>query len=211
MKSLKVYTTQGKTTESLKLDAQVFDGKVNEELIRQAIVAFLANQRQGTASTRTRGEVRGGGKKPWRQKGTGRARVGSSRSPLWEGGGVTFGPKPREYTQRMPQRMKAMALKSALNAKVRDDEFIVLESLTLDDAKTKQMYDILRKLKLQEVKVVLVDEHVDENVRRATRNLARACTQNADVLTAYQALNCKSIVVTRQGLAKITERIKKWL
>ena len=127
--SLPVLSVQGKEVEQIELEKRVFDGKISQALIHQAVVTYLANQRKGLASTKTRGEVRGGGIKPWRQKGTGRARVGSIRSPLWRGGGVTFGPKPHSYHKDLPQKMRTMALKSALNAKLRDKEISILSDL----------------------------------------------------------------------------------
>ena len=139
--SLPVLSTQGKKVEQIELEKRVFDGKISEALIHQAVVTYLANQRKGLASAKTRGEVRGGGIKPWRQKGTGRARVGSIRSPLWRGGGVTFGPKPHSYYKDLPQKMKAMALKSALNAKLRDKEILILSDLKVVSHKTKDFSD----------------------------------------------------------------------
>ena len=139
---LDVVNQKGKVVRTLELDQKVFDGKINMSLLHQAVVTYLANQRKGLASTKTRGEVRGGGRKPWRQKGTGRARVGSIRSPLWKGGGATFGPKPRDYSQKMPQRMKALALKSALNAKLNDKELMVIDDIKLRSHKTKECSEV---------------------------------------------------------------------
>jgi len=150
---LSVLDTKGKEIEKVKLDKGVFDGKVNTALIQQAVVAYLANQRKGLAATKTRGQVRGGGAKPWRQKGTGRARVGSNRSPIWRGGGITFGPRPRSYYQDMPKKMRALALKSALNAKLRDKQILIINDLVVSSPKTKDFIKTVSGLKLVVQKV----------------------------------------------------------
>jgi len=141
--SLPVFNTQGKQVEEIILNSQVFDGEINIALIHQAVVTYLANQRKGLALTKTRGNVRGGGRKPWKQKGTGRARVGSSRSPIWRGGGVTFGPSLRSYNKNFPKKMKAQALKSALNAKLRDQQILIIDDLFVNLPKTKLFFEII--------------------------------------------------------------------
>jgi len=208
---LDVVDTKGKSAGSVNLNKAIFDGKVNETLMHQAVVIYLANQRDGLASAKTRAEVRGGGKKPWRQKGTGRARVGSSRSPIWVKGGVTFGPKPRDYSKRMPQRMKTLALKSALNAKLKDEAIVVLKDLSLSSHRTVDFCKIMKKLKLTDNKVKLVIEKMDDNIRLATRNVAKVDIVRSSDLSTYAALDCKKLVFTIAALEGVQERISKWL
>ncbi len=209
--SLKVFNLKGKEVDKYGLDKQVFDGKVSPQLMHQAVVTYLANQRQGSASTKKRGEVRGGGTKPWRQKGTGRARVGSIRSPLWRGGGVTFGPKPRSFRQDLPKKMKALALKSALNQKNLVGAILILEGLKVDSAKTKNMAGVLKGLKLSQEKVRFVVERVDSNLKLATRNLKKASLIKASDVNALEVINCKRLVATKQALKEIEIRVKKCL
>jgi large subunit ribosomal protein L4 len=189
--NISVLNTQGKEVSKLELDANVFDGKVRNSLMHQAVVIHLANQRMGLASTKTRGEVSGGGKKPWRQKGTGRARVGSTRSPLWRKGGITFGPKPHSFRKDLPNRMKILALKSALNSKLNDKEMIVLEGLKINSPKTKDFFD--------------------KNLKFSCRNLPNVDVDAAASLNTYYALDCKKLIFTKEALEIVEERIKKWL
>ncbi len=211
MKKLKVISQQGEVIEEIELDSKIFDGKVNYALIHQAVVTYLANQRKGLASTKTRGEVRGGGAKPWRQKGTGRARVGSIRSPLWRGGGVIFGPKPRDYSKKLPQRMKNLALKSALNAKLNDDQIMIVDQIKVEEPKTKEFVKILNNLKLNGEKIRIVIEKLDQNVKLASRNIEKVFVENVDTLNTYKTLDCKKLVFTKDSLLKLQERIKKWV
>lgn len=211
MSVLDVLNKQGKKVNTVELDDKVFDGKVSQSLIHQAVVTFLANQRKGLACTKTRGKVRGGGKKPWRQKGTGRSRHGSSRSPLWRGGGTTFGPLPRDYSKDFPKRMKVLALKSALNAKLKDDQIMVIDAVSLKDHKTQGFNAILQKLKLSETKTKMIVDSIDFNLKLASRNIEKCKVEKADVLTTYDAVDCKKIVFTVDAFNKVQERIKKWL
>lgn len=211
MPELDVLNINGEVVEKVELDSKVFDGKINSTLLHQAVVTYLANQRKGLASTKTRGEVKGGGRKPWRQKGTGRARVGSIRSPLWRGGGVVFGPKPRDYSKKLPQRMRVLALKSALNAKLRDNQMLVLDNINVNTPKTKNLFSILKNLKLINQKVRLALSRVDKNLKLASRNLEKVGIGLADNLTAYTVLDCHTVVFTKDSLLKIEEKIKKWL
>ncbi|MDD5042924.1 MAG: 50S ribosomal protein L4, partial [Candidatus Omnitrophica bacterium] len=146
--TLPIYNSEGKEVDTVKLDREVFDGSQNKDSLYQAINSYRANQRKGLASTKTRGEVSGGGRKPWKQKGTGRARVGSSRSPLWKHGGVVFGPHPRDFSYSIPQKIKSLALKTALNAKLKENNFLVLDEFKLDEPKTKSAMKVLSSLKL---------------------------------------------------------------
>lgn len=197
--------------DRVELDPQVFDGQINEALIHQAVVIYLNNQRKGLASTKTRGEVKGGGRKPWRQKGVGRARVGSIRSPLWRKGGVVFGPHPRQYYKDFPKRMRILALKSALNAKLRDKEIMILEDIKMDTHKTKEFFQILKNLKLVGEKIRLVVEKIDRNLKLASRNVEKVSVEPMATLTTYTSLDCKKLVFTRSALIGLQERIKKGL
>jgi large subunit ribosomal protein L4 len=211
MSKVEVLDLKGKKKESLDLDSKVFDGKVNKALLHQAVVTYLANQRKGLASAKTKGEVSGGGRKPWRQKGTGRARVGSSRSPLWKGGGVTFGPKPHSYRKDLPKKMKVLALKSALNAKFKDKEIVVLDKLEVSTHKTKDFLKIVKSLKLDKTKACFIVENVDNNLKLSCRNLGKVSLNSAGNLNTYEALDCKNIVFTKDALGKVTQRIKKFV
>lgn len=208
---ISVLDVQGNKKETLDLDAFIFDGKIRESLMHQAVVAYLANHRRGLASTKTRGAVRGGGAKPWRQKGTGRARVGSNRSPLWRGGGVTFGPQPRSYYKNFPKKMKALALQSALNAKLKDNELIVLDKLEVKSHKTKDFVAIIKGLNLIDKKVRFIVEKLDNNVRLSSGNLEKVAIIEVENLNTYQALDCKDLIFTKEAILKIEERLKKCL
>ena len=209
--SLPVLSAQGKEVEQIELEKRVFDGKISEALIHQAVVTYLSNQRKGLASTKTRGDVRGGGIKPWRQKGTGRARVGSIRSPIWRGGGVTFGPKPHSFYKDLPQKMKIMALKSALNAKLRDKEILVLSDLKIASCKTKDFSKIFKSLKLDGVKVRLVVETLESNLKLATRNIKKVLLAKASDVHTTEIIDCKRLVLTKNALRDVEKRIKKCL
>jgi len=192
---------------SQELDPRVFDGEVNKAVLYQVVNMYQANQRQGTASTKTRAVVAGGGRKPWKQKHTGRARAGSIRSPLWRGGGVVFGPHPRDYSFTVPQKMKVEALRSSLNAKHRDNELIVVDSVTIEKPKTKEFQKVLQSLKVNS-SVLFVLDTIDANVKLASRNIGDVSLKKADDLNALDVLQCKSIVVTKPALAILTKRIQ---
>lgn len=209
--NLPVLNTQGKEVERIELEKNVFDGKIQEALIRQAVVTYLANQRKGLASTKTRGDVSGGGRKPWRQKGTGRARVGSSRSPIWRGGGVTFGPKPRSYRRDLPQKMRILALKSALNAKFRDQEILIISEAKVDSHKTKEFYQIIKNLKLEETKIRLVVGKLEADIKLAARNVKKVLLAKASDVHTTEIIDCKRLVLTKDALREIEERVKKCL
>lgn len=206
---LKVLDSHGKTVGSLQLDKHIFDGKVNSDLIKQAVVIYLANQRKGLAKTKTRGDVRGGGRKPWRQKGTGRARFGSSRNPIWRGGGVAFGPVPHSFRKDFPKKMALMALKSALNAKVVDSEMMILNELLLKTHKTKDFSKIVKNLKLTGQKVNFVVEALDNNLKLAVRNLEGVSLIRALDIHTIEVINCKRIILTKDALITLEKRIKK--
>jgi len=206
---VRILNSKGKDLGSLSLDASVFDGKVNISLIHQAVVAYLANKRSGLAKTKTRGDVSGGGVKPWRQKGTGRARVGSIRSPLWRGGGVTFGPQPHSFRKDLPKKMKTLALKSALNAKVNDQEVLILKDLKLDSHKTKEFATIVSNLNLGNTKVRLVVSELTDNIKLATRNLNNVLLAKAKDVNTIEVVDCKKLVFTEEALREIEERVKR--
>lgn len=211
MAELEIINQKGKVIDTLSLDDKVFDGKVSPALMHQAVVTYLANRRQGTSSAKTRSEVKGGGKKPWRQKGTGRSRHGSIRSPIWRGGGIVFGPQPRDFNKKFPRRMKVMALKSALNAQLQDKALIIIDGLNIKEAKTKEMIKLAKGLKLDQHKIRFVAEQIDPDLKRAARNIGNVSLEKADDLTTYTALDCQKLVFTRQSLLKVEEKIKKWL
>jgi len=208
--TLPILNTQGKEVDSFKLDAAVFDGVVNDAVIQQAITAYRANQRRGLASTKTRGEVSGGGKKPWKQKGTGRARHGSTRSPLWKHGGVVFGPHPRDFSYDLPRKIKNLALKSSLNAKVKESNFIILDTFELGAAKTKEAAKIMASLKLNsKYNTFLLLEKIDVQLRRALRNIDSLCIDTAGNVHAYEVMAARKMVITKDGLQALVKRLKQ--
>lgn len=203
---------EGKETGTLKLAAEIFDGKTNDAAVYQAVNAYLANQRKGLASTKTRGEVSGGGKKPWKQKGTGRARVGSTRSPLWRHGGVIFGPHPRDFSYKIPEKIKKLALKSALNARVRENNLLVLDSLKIESAKTKDTAKIFSHLKIgtdKKVTVLLLVDKLEKNLKQAAGNISFLDVNLASGTHAYDILSHKKIIITKEALHKLVSRLKE--
>lgn len=206
MPKVSVYNLEGQAVGEIELSDAVFGAPVNEALLHQAVVMYLNNQRQGTASTKTRAEVRGGGRKPWRQKGTGRARHGSIRSPIWVGGGVTFGPKPREFRQSMPKKARRAAMRSALSAKVREGNVIVVDALTLAEPKTKQMAAVLGRLSAERKPLIVLADR-DRNVELSTRNLPGAGTTQAGDMNVYQVLAHDKLVLTKDAVAKLEEAL----
>ncbi|MBI4708456.1 MAG: 50S ribosomal protein L4 [Candidatus Omnitrophica bacterium] len=210
--TLPIYNTEGKEVDTIKLNTTVFDGTVNEAVLYQAINAFRANQRKGLAATKTRGEVSGGGRKPWKQKGTGRARVGSTRSPLWRHGGVVFGPHPRSFYLSIPQKIKSLALKSSLNAKLKEKNFIILDDVLIEKSKTKEAVKILNNLKVIDKKnssILMVLEKVSGNLKLAARNIDFLDINIASDTHAYEVMAHKKFIITKSGLQKLTDRLKK--
>ncbi|NMB45346.1 MAG: 50S ribosomal protein L4 [Firmicutes bacterium] len=204
MPKVAVYDMQGSTVGELELNDEIFAAPVNEGLMHQAVVMYLANQRRGTAATKTRGAVRGGGRKPWRQKGTGRARHGSIRSPIWVGGGVAFGPEPRDYGFTMPKKARRQALRSALSSKVAAGNVIILDELQLDEPKTRKMVDVLRNLQVAG-KALIVTCDDGRNVVLSARNIPGVVTTRARDLNVYTVLNNEQLVITKQALQAIEE------
>ncbi len=201
---VKVYNMKGSETGTMELNENVFGVEFNETLIHQAVVTRLANERQGTKSTLTRTEVRGGGIKPWRQKGTGRARQGSIRAPQWIKGGVVFAPKSRDFSKKMNATAKKIALLSALSKKVADGEFIVVDELVAPTAKTKEMAAFQKALNLDKTALVVMDNN-DVNVIRASKNLEKLETMPLAGLNTYDVVRCNKIVMTKAGVEKLEE------
>lgn len=199
-----LYNTKGEQVGEVELSDDVFGVEVRPDIMHRAVVNFLANQRQGTSSTLTRGEVSGGGRKPWRQKGTGRARHGSIRSPLWRKGGIVFGPKPRSYNFTLPKKLKRYALKSALSSKVVDNELIILDSLKIEAPRTKIMAEILKNIKADK-KALIVLPDKDENVEKSARNLPGIKTTSVNTLNVYDILNHENLIITKEAVERVEE------
>ncbi len=203
MANVSVLNMEGKEVGTLELNDSIFAAPINEHLVHMAVVLQLANKRQGTQSAKTRSEVSGGGRKPWRQKGTGHARQGSTRSPQWTGGGVVFAPKPRDYSFKMNKKEKAAAIKSVLTSKVNENKFIVLDELKMDEFKTKKMVEVLNNLKVNKALVVLAEK--DEKVARSAKNIPTVATTLSNSLSVYEMLKYDSLVITKDAVAKIEE------
>ena len=203
MATVAVYNIEGKEVDKLELNDNVFGVEINEHLVHLAVVSQLANGRQGTQSAKTRSEVSGGGRKPWRQKGTGHARQGSTRSPQWTGGGVVFAPKPRDYSMKMNKREKQIAIKSALTSKVQDSKLIVVDEFKLDEIKTSKFVQILDNLKAPKALVVTKDK--DEKVVLSARNIPTVKTTMTNSLNVYDILKYDSLVLTKSAVAAIEE------
>ena len=203
MPKVSLYNINGEQVGEVELKDEVFGIEPHEHVMHEAVNMQLANQRQGTHDTKTRAEVRGGGRKPWRQKGTGRARAGSSRSPIWRSGGVVFGPHPRDYAYSLPKKVRRLALKSALSSKVLEQEIIVLDQLSLDAPKTKEMVRILSNLNASKALVVTAER--DLNVERSARNIEGVKPLKADGVNVYDLLKYNKLVITKDAVAKIEE------
>ena len=203
MATVAVYNIEGKEVDKLELNDNVFGVEINEHLVHLAVVSQLANGRQGTQSAKTRSEVSGGGRKPWRQKGTGHARQGSTRSPQWTGGGVVFAPKPRDYSMKMNKREKQIAMKSVLTSKVQDAKLVVVDAFNLDEIKTSKFVQILDNLKAPKALVVTKDK--DEKVVLSARNIPTVKTTMTNSLNVYDILKYDSLVLTKDAVAAIEE------
>ena len=207
MPTVSVYDMTGKQTGTMELSADVFGVEPNATVMHSAVVNYLANQRQGTQSTKTRTEVSGGGKKPWRQKGTGHARQGSTRAPQWTHGGIALGPKPRSYRFALPKKMRRLALKSAFSSKVAAEDMLVLESLTMDEYKTKTIVSLLQALGADK-KVLLVLPEKDEKVVFSARNIPGVKTALVNTLNVYDVLNADKFIVVKDAVAQMEEVYK---
>ncbi len=203
MANVSVYNMEGKEVGTMELNDAVFGVDVNEHLVHMAVVAQLANKRQGTQKAKTRSEVSGGGRKPWRQKGTGHARQGSTRAPQWTGGGVVFAPTPRDYTIRLNKKEKRLALKSALTSRVQEQKFIVLDELKFDEIKTKKMQAVLDALNVSKALVVLNEN--DEKVVKSARNIENVQTALTNTINVYDILKYNTVIVTKAAVATIEE------
>lgn len=193
----------GQQVGEIELNDNVFGVEINQSVLHDAVKNYLANQRQGTQSAKTRAEVRGGGRKPWRQKGTGHARQGSTRSPQWKGGGVVFAPKPRDYSFKMNKKEKALAIKSALTSRVNEAKFVVLDELSFDEIKTKKMKAVLDNFKLQKALIVL--DQKNDNVALSARNLPKVRTVLTNSINVYDILKYDTVVLTKDAVAQIQE------
>jgi len=203
MANVSVYNMEGKEVGTMELSDAVFGVDVNEHLVHMAVVAQLANKRQGTQKAKTRSEVSGGGRKPWRQKGTGHARQGSTRAPQWTGGGVVFAPVPRDYTIKLNKKEKRLALKSALTSRVQENKFIVLDELKFDEIKTKKMQAVLDALNVSKALVVLNEN--DANVVKSARNIENVQTALTNTINVYDILKYNTVIVTKAAVATIEE------
>ena len=203
MANVSVYNMEGNEVGSMELNDAVFGVEVNEHLVHMAVVQQLANNRQGTQKAKTRSEVSGGGRKPWRQKGTGHARQGSTRAPQWTGGGVVFAPVPRDYSFKMNKKEKRAALKSVLTSKVQENKFIVLDELKLAEVKTKEMKKVLDNLKVNNALVIIGDD--SENVALSARNIAGVQTASVNTINVFDMLKYNTIIATKTSVASIEE------
>jgi large subunit ribosomal protein L4 len=203
MANVAVYNTSGNEVEKMHLNEAIFDVEMRSHVVHMAVVQYLANQRQGTKSAKTRAEVRGGGRKPWKQKGTGRARQGSIRSPQWKGGGVVFAPKSRDFSFKLNKKVKRLALRCALSLKVEQNKFIILDELKLQTIKTKDMKNIINNLKLE--KALFILEGDNNNVILSARNLPNIKTAGTNELNVYDILKFDTFVVTKEAVNKIQE------
>ncbi len=203
MANVSVYNMEGKEVGTMELNDAVFGVEVNEHLVHMAVVSQLANKRQGTQSAKTRSEVSGGGKKPWRQKGTGHARQGSTRAPQWKGGGIVFAPKPRDYSFKLNKKEKKAALLSALTSKVLENKMVVVDELKFDEIKTKKFVEVMNNLKVNKALVVLND--VDANVILSARNIPTVKTAQTNEINVYDILKYDTLMVTKAAVATIEE------
>ncbi len=203
MANVSVFNMEGQEVGQIELSDAVFGAEINENLVHQAVVQYLANQRQGTQKAKTRAEVSGGGKKPWRQKGTGHARQGSTRAPQWTGGGVVFAPVPRDYSFKMNKKEKRAALKSVLSEKVSENKFIVLDELKFDEIKTKKMQAVLDALKVDNALIIVGED--SENVVLSARNLSTVATIAPTSINVYDILKYGTVIATKSSVAAIEE------
>lgn len=204
MKNVPIFDKNGKSAGGASLDQDYFDGKINKSLLHQVVLMYLANKRSGSASTKTRKEVRGGGRKPWRQKGTGRARVGSIRSPIWKGGGVVFGPHPKHYRYNLTKNIKNRALKHSLNAKVNDNQLILMEEIPQDQQKTRKFARLLSVLKAKDKPLIVIEKY-NLTIQRSARNLAGVTVKAFNNINAHDVLRHKKVIFTKQALENLVK------
>ena len=204
MPTVDIYNVDGKVVGNMDLNENVFGVEVRPDVMHEVVVNYLANQRQGTQSTKTRTEVRGGGIKPWRQKGTGRARQGSIRAPQWVGGGVALGPKPRDYRYSVNKKARRLALKSALSSKVQENEIIVLDAFSCDEIKTKQVVSLLKNLNVNEKALIVLPDN-DKNVVLSARNIKGVDTTYVGAINTYEVLNHTKCIILKDAVTKLEE------
>ena len=204
MAKVALYNIGGEEIDEIELKDEIFNIKVNSDAMHRVVKMLLANKRQGTQSALTRAEVRGGGRKPWRQKGTGRARHGSIRSPQWRHGGVVFAPKPRSYRTSLPKKVRRIAMKSALTTKFKDNNLLVVDEIEFDVAKTKQIINMLENLKV-DTKAMIVLAEKDENIEKSARNIPGVKTTLVNTLNVYDILNYDKFIITKEALVKVEE------
>lgn len=204
MPTVDIYNVDGKVVGNMDLNENVFGVEVRPDVMHEVVVNYLANQRQGAQSTKTRTEVRGGGIKPWRQKGTGRARQGSIRAPQWVGGGVALGPKPRDYRYAVNKKTRRMALKSALSSKVQENEMIILDALSCDEIKTKQVVSMLKNLNVNEKALIVLPEN-DKNITLSARNIKGVDTTYVGAINTYEVLNHTKCIILKDAVTKLEE------
>lgn len=205
MSKLEIKNLKGEKVKDIKLNDNVFEIEPNDVVLHDAIVLAMANQRQGTHSTKTRSEVSGGGRKPWRQKGTGNARQGSIRAVQWRKGGIAFGPKPRDYSKKQNRKERRLALKSALSYLVKDNGLLVVDSINFETNKTKEMLNLLKTLEVENNKVLLVVSELDDNVCLASRNLGNVKLVLPEEVNTYDVINCDNMVITEEALKVLEE------
>lgn len=204
MIDLLLHNVKGEEIGEVSLKDAIFNAKINKYLVHQVVKRHLANKRRGTASTKNRSDVSGGGAKPWKQKGTGRARAGTNRSPIWVGGGTVFGPTPRDYSYSLPQKIKIASLKSVLSNKIKNKEIVVLDKLTLEKKKTKNMVEILTNLKASKKPLIILEKE-DNDIKRVVNNIQGAMVLPVSKINTYDLINQKIIVITENALKKIEE------
>jgi large subunit ribosomal protein L4 len=203
MPKVDIYNINGEVVGDMEISEDIFGTKINKDAMHRVVLNILANKRQGTQSTKTKSEVRGGGRKPWKQKGTGRARQGSIRSAQWIKGGIVLGPKPRSYRYSLPKTLRRVALKSALSSKVSTNSFKVLDKLEFEEIKTKRMVEVLKNLELG--KTLFVTAEANENVVKSARNIEGVKTAAVNTINVYDLLNCENLVITQDAVKKVEE------
>lgn len=205
MVDMNVHSIEGKKIGEIKLNDNLFHAKINKHIVHQIVKRYLAEKRRGTASTKSRSEVRGGGRKPWRQKGTGRARAGTIRSPIWVGGGITFGPENRDYGYSIPRKMRLVALKSVLSDKVKNNDMIILDKLELKNGKTKEIINIFDNLNINSDKILIIIDKDDEVIKRAVHNLKNTMVITANKINTYDLVNYQKMLITKNALQIVEE------
>ncbi len=208
LNQIPLFDSNGKKIDTVELDKNVFNGDINKVLLYQSITMYRANQRRGTASTKTRADVRGGGKKPWRQKGTGRARFGSIRNPIWRGGGVAFGPHPRDFRYSLPKKMKRAAFISSLNSKLKNRKILASEEESANEPKTKSFVKRFKGINIKKERVLFLVEKIDKNLYLASRNIKKLTLKKINEATAFDVLSNEHIVMTKKAAECLNKRVK---